>query len=261
MGGGDAGVGGEAVEVVEARAGGPCGESGFAPASEMLLEAVEIQTGERIAGRNGAAGAGIAALEGDFADGKANDAAFVFAEELVFPEGRQLLSKRDPFRVDVDFESGAKAKANVVDGETRKPFGDGLERGCGNDGGAVGNGVVGEAPGRIANDYLLLEEHAEPLGGFFVFGGESERARRDFAAIGGDGKGDGTEVGRIVGADEMDRGSALAVNPLAVYGIQSPGAVKSESTGGRDAGFGDGDRVERLDGVEADVGKFGERCR
>ena len=223
------------------------------------MEAVPGDAGEGVAGRDGATGAGIAALEGDFTDGETSDAAFVLAEELVFPESGDA----------IDFESGAEAEANVVDGEARKPFGgaqgkpfgDSLERSGRNDGGAVGDGVVGEATGRIANDDLLLEENAEPLGGFFVGVWESERARRDFAAIGGDGKCDGAEVVRIVGADEMDRGSSLAVDPLAVNGIESPGAVEGESTGGRDAGFADGDRIERLDGVEADDGEFGGRGR
>jgi len=40
LGGSNAGVGGEAVEVVEAGAGGPGGKSGFALAGEMFLEAV-----------------------------------------------------------------------------------------------------------------------------------------------------------------------------------------------------------------------------
>ena len=52
----------------------------------MLLEAGEGLAGAGIARGNGAASAGIAALEGDLADGEADDAALVFTEETIFPE-------------------------------------------------------------------------------------------------------------------------------------------------------------------------------
>jgi len=80
LGGRDTGIGGEAIEVVEAEARRPCRERGFALESETLLEAVESDAGEGITGRDGATGAGIATFEGDFADGETDDAAFVFAE-------------------------------------------------------------------------------------------------------------------------------------------------------------------------------------
>ena len=217
--------------------------------SEMLLEAVQVDAGEGIAWRDGAAGAGVAALEGNFADGEADDAAFVFAEELVFPERGDT----------IDFESGAETAADVVDGMAGEPFGDGLERSGGDDRGAIGDGVVGETAGRIANDDLLLEEHAEPLGGLLMFSREREGARGDFAAIGRNGEGDETEVGGIAGADEMNDGGALAIDPFAVDRMKSPGAVESEPAGRGNASFVDGDRIERLDGVEADVGEFGRR--
>src|SRR6266481_2911905 len=57
----------------------------------------------------------------------------------------------------------------------------------------------------------------------------------------------------------MDRGSAFAVDPFAVDGIEGPCAIKSESSGRADAGFGNGDGVERFDGVEANVDEV--RCR
>ena len=119
FGGGDAGVGGEAVEVVEAIAGGPGCESGFALFGEMLLEAGEWDAGVGIARGDGAAGAGVAALEGDIANGEADDVAFVIGEELVFPEGGDAIY----------FQSGAKAKTDVVERERREPFGDSLEGG------------------------------------------------------------------------------------------------------------------------------------
>ena len=104
---------------------------------------------------------------------------------------------------------------------------------------------------------MLLEKDGEPFGGVLEFGGEGEGAGRNFAAVAGDGERDGGEIRGIVGANEVDGGSALAVDPLAVYGIEGPGAVEGESAGGGDAGFAERDGIERFDGVEADVGKFG----
>jgi len=74
--------------VVEAGVRGPGRESGFTELGEALLEAFEDFAGLGIARRDGAAGAGIAALEIYFADFEADYAAFVFAEKLIFPEGR-----------------------------------------------------------------------------------------------------------------------------------------------------------------------------
>jgi hypothetical protein len=110
FGGGDAGVGGEAVEVVEAGAGGPGRESGLAELGEAFLEAFEDFAGLGIARRDGATGAGIAALEIDFADFEADYAAFVFAEELIFPKGWDAIY----------FQSGAKALAGFVESDSRK---------------------------------------------------------------------------------------------------------------------------------------------
>ena len=55
----------------------------------------------------------------------------------------------------------------------------------------------------------------------------------------------------------MDEGSALAIDPFAVNGIEGPGAVEGETAGGRDAGLGDGNGIEGFDGMEADVGENG----
>ena len=138
-----------------------------------------------------------------------------------------------------------------------KPRGDGLERGSGDDGGAGGEGVVGKTVFGIADDNLLLEKDAEPLGGFIVSFGEGEGAGGNFAAIAGDGERDGPDIGRIVGADEVDEGSAFAVDPFAVDGVEGPGAVVDEPARGGDARFGNFDGVEGFDGVETDVGEFG----
>jgi len=244
--------------VVEAGAGGPGRQSGFAELGEAFLEAFEDFAGEGIAGRDGAAGARIAALEIDFADFEADYAAFVFAEELIFPEGR------DP----IYFQSGAKALAGFINGDTRKtlrcgaePFGDGFEGGGGDDGGAAGDGVIGETVLGVANDDLLVEEDTEPFGGILVSAGESEGAGGNFAAIAGDGEGDFAEVGGVIGADEMNGGRALAVDPFPVDGIEGPGAVEGEAAGGADAGIGDVDGVERFDGVKTDVDEVRGRLR
>jgi len=249
LGGGDAGVGGEAVEVVEAGERRPGGQCRLTEFGETLLEALQDGTGAGIAGRNGAASAGIAALEGYFADGEADHAAFVFPEEAVFPEGGNS----------GDFESSAEAETDVVDGEAGEPRGDGLQRSCGDDGGAIGNGIVGESPGVVADDDLLLEENTEPFAGVFVGFREGEGARRDLAAIAGDGESDRTEVRRVTGTNDVDQRRALAMDPFAVGGVESPGAVEGQSTGGRDAGLRDRHGVEGLDGVEADVGQRGSR--
>ena len=153
---------------------------------EALLEAVECDAGEGIARGNGAAGAGIAALEMNFADLEAHDATLVFAEELVFPEGGHA----------IDFERGAEAEADFVEGEPREPFANGLERSGGDDGGAVGDAVVGKTAGRIADQYLLLEEHAEPFGRVIVASGERESVRGNAAAVARNGKCDTAQIGR-----------------------------------------------------------------
>ena len=224
---------------------------------EAFLEAFEDFAGLGIARWDGATGAGIAALEVHFADFEADYAAFVFAEELIFPEGGDA----------VDFERGAEALAGFVERDSRKPFvpqGEplrcrpkplsyGLQRSCGNDGGATRDSVVGETVFGVADENLLVEVDAEPFGGIIESAREGESAGGNFAAIAGDGEGDFVEVGGVAGADEMDRLRALAVDPFAVYGIEGPGAVENEAAGGADAGFGDGDGVEGFDGVEADV--------
>ena len=230
--------------MVEAGLRGPGGEGGFAELGEAFLETFEDVAGVGIARGYGAAGAGVAAFKTDFADGEPDGAAFVGAKELIFPEGGDT----------VDFESGAEAEAEVVEGEALKPRGDGLEGCAGDDGGAAGDGVVGETVLGIADDDLLVEEDAEPFGGFFVGFGEGEGARGNFATVAGDGERDGTDVGGIAGADEMDDGGAFAVDPFAVDGVEGPGAVVNEAAGRRDAGFGNFDGVEGFNGMEADVG-------
>ena len=244
--------------MVEAVAGGPRGQGGLAELSEKFLEAFEDFAGAGIARGNGAAGTGMAAFEIHLADFEADDAAFFFAKELIFPEGRDA----------IDFECGAETLADFIHtnagkapGCWRKPPGDCMQRGGGNDGGAAGDGFIGEAVFGVAHDDLLLEEDAEPFGGVIVSLGEGEGARGNFAAVAGNRERDAVEVRRIAGADEMDGGGTLPVDPFAVDGIERPGAIKLEATGGGNAGFGDGDRIKRLDGMETDVCEDGSRFR
>ena len=87
--------------------------------------------------------------------------------------------------------------------------------------------------------------------------GESECTRRYFAAITWDGESHRADVGGVNGADEVDDGSAFAVDPFAVDGVKGPGAVVNEAAGRGDAGFGNFDGVERFDGVETEVRELG----
>src|ERR1700674_5403610 len=101
FGGGDAGVGGQAVEMLEAIGVGPGRKMGAALLGEMFLKVDGVGTGMRIARGNGAADAGVATFKGDFADVETDYAAKLGAEELVFPEWRDA----------VEFQSGAETQA------------------------------------------------------------------------------------------------------------------------------------------------------
>src|SRR6266849_4130918 len=79
FGWGYAGVDGQAIKMVEAGGGGPGGQSFAAQVAETFLEAEDFGGGVRVARWNGAAGAGVAALEVDFANTEAHHAALVFA--------------------------------------------------------------------------------------------------------------------------------------------------------------------------------------
>lgn len=97
---GYASVGGEAVEVVESGGGRPWGEGGFAELREALLESVDGRAGVGIARGHWAAGAGVAAFKMNITNREADGAAFVHAEEAIFPEGRNA----------VNFECGAESE-------------------------------------------------------------------------------------------------------------------------------------------------------
>lgn len=103
LGRSNASVGGDAVEMVEARTGRRSGKSGFALVGEAFLETVEVGAGVRIPRGYGTTGAGIATFQLHFTDGKTYDAAFVFTEQLIFPESGDA----------IDFKRGAKPAADV----------------------------------------------------------------------------------------------------------------------------------------------------
>src|SRR5258708_8197681 len=161
--------------MVEAGGWGPGRQSFAAEAAEALLEGGDFGAGLRVACGEGAAGAGVAAVEVDFADAEAHHAAFVFAVELIFPERGQMSVRARSFRGDfrpgnlsaIDFERGAKAPARAVERQAGEPVADGSQRRGGNNRGAAGDGVVGKAFGRVAHQDLLLQVDAEPFGSVF----------------------------------------------------------------------------------------------
>ena len=88
---GDAGVGGEAVEMLEAVGVGPGRKMRAALLSKMFLKADGVGADARIACRNGAADAWVAAFKSDFADMETDYAAKFSTEEMVFPEWRHAV--------------------------------------------------------------------------------------------------------------------------------------------------------------------------
>jgi len=76
--------------MVEAGFGAPRRDMRAAVIAKDFLEAGNDNSSVRVARGNGAARAGIAALEIHFADAEAHGAAFFRAEELIFPECRDF---------------------------------------------------------------------------------------------------------------------------------------------------------------------------
>ena len=129
-----AGVDGEAVVVVEAGGVGPGGEGGLAAVGEAAGEGGEVGAGFGVAGGDDAAGAGVDAFEADRADLE-GDGLIGAGEEVVFPE------RGGSFELEV----GAEAAAHVLGGEAGEPARDFGECGAGEEGGAGGFAIVGEA--------------------------------------------------------------------------------------------------------------------
>src|SRR6266478_5877973 len=247
--------------MVEAGGVGPRRQSFAAQVAETLLEAGDFGAGLRVACGDRAAGAGVAALEVDFADAEAHHAAFVFAVELIFPERGQMSVRARSFRGDfrpgnlsaIDFERGAKAPARAVERQVREPLADGSQRRGGNNRGAAGDRVVGEPFARVAHQDLLLEIDAEPCCGVFSSAGEGKRARGNIAAIARNREGDGAEIRRVGGADQVHRSSAFAIDPAAVDRKERPSPVVFESAARPDTRLVHRHRIERLDRMQADA--------
>src|SRR5256885_10967449 len=124
LGAGDTSVCGQTIKMVEAGCGGPGRKGTAAHVAEFSREAENFFAGARIAWRNGAASAGMAALECDCADFEAHGVIFVGAEELVLPKRRNA----------VDLECGAETFARFVQRDTGKPVAYGFEGSGRNDG-------------------------------------------------------------------------------------------------------------------------------
>jgi len=196
--GGDARVGGQAVEMLEAVGVGPGGKMCAALLSEMLLKTDSVGAGVGIARGNGAADAWVAAFKGDFAYMETSYAAKFRAEEMVFPEWWDT----------VEFQSRAETQTSFGDIEAGEPFANGLERGRGDDCRAVGDEVVGDAGGVMADHDGVVQEFAEPFGCGGCVTGKRECCGGDIAAIIWNGEGNGRESGLVCGADQMQCGDA-----------------------------------------------------
>ena len=191
FGGGNARVGGKAVEMLEAVSVRPGRKMGAALVSKTLLKTGGIGAGLRIAGGDGAAYAWIAAFKSDFADMETNYATKFCSEEMVFPEWRHA----------VELQSCAETQTGFRDRHPGKPFADGLERGRGDDGWAVGDEVVGDPGWIMANHDGVSEELAEPSGCGGGVSWKRECCDRDAAAVIWSGERNAGEVGRVGGAD------------------------------------------------------------
>ena len=206
FGGGNARVGGEAVEMLEAVGVGPGRKMRVALLSETFLKTDGVGAGVGIAGRNGAADAWVAAFQGNFADMETDYAAKFSAEELVFPEWRHAF----------EFQSCAETQTGFGDRHAGKPFADGLERSGGDDGWAVGDEVIGDAGWIVANHDWVTQEFAEPFGGRSGVSLKRECCVRDVTAVIWNGEGNGCEIGAVRGADQMKCGYAGCVNQAAI---------------------------------------------
>src|ERR1700738_4885839 len=123
--------------MVEAGGWSPRRERFAAQVAKTFLETGEVGAGLRVARGDGTAGARVAALEVDFADAEAHDAALVLAVELIFPERGQVSVRAGSllgYVGAIDLECGAKALARVVERHAGKPVADSLQRRDGNNG-------------------------------------------------------------------------------------------------------------------------------
>jgi len=105
----------------------------------------------------------------------------------------------------------------------------------------------------MADGDRLLEELGKPLGG------GCRVARKANVLVGVLRLSPGTESvteltsGAKAARIQVDGCGALAVQPLAVSGIERPGAVEFKAAARADAGFLHVHRIERFDGMQANV--------
>src|SRR2546421_2694743 len=111
LGAWDTGVCGQTIKMIEAGCGGPGRKGIAAHVAEFSREAEDFFAGARIARGNGAARAGMAALECDCADFETHGVIFVGTEEAVLPKCGDA----------VDFECGAETFARFVQRNAGKP--------------------------------------------------------------------------------------------------------------------------------------------
>ncbi len=91
------------------------------------------------------------------------------------------------------------------------------------DGRSVGDEVIGNAGGIVADNYGLIEKFGEPFGGRNGVGWKCECGIGNGA---GDAKSDAGEIGGVGGANPVHGGNACGVDKAAVEGIDGPGAVE-----------------------------------
>ena len=231
--------------MLEALGGGPGRKVSVTQLREAFLEADGVGSSVGIACGNGAADAGIATFEGDFAELETDDAAKLRGEESVFPESRDA----------VEFKCGSETQTGFGDGEAGEPVADGVERGGGDDGGAVGDEVIGNARGIVADHYGLIEKFAEPCGGCGRFAWKCEGSVGDFAEIIACTQSDAGEIWGVRGANQVQSGDTGGADNASVEGTDGPGAVELEATGGADGCSLDFDGVEGFNGMDLDSGQ------
>ena len=219
----------------------------LAEIGETLLEADGVGASLRIASGYGAANARMTPLESDFAHAEAEHAAFFGTEEMVFPESRDA----------VDLEIGTETEAGFGERDLREPAADGFESSGGDDGGAAGDGVVGDAGGIVTDDGGTIQQIGEPGGGRFGVGREGEGGGGNVAASVGDGECCSGKIGSVGCADCVQDGSARGGNEGAIDGIESPSAIESKATGRAYRCGGNFDGVEGFYGMDLDAGEAG----
>ncbi len=99
----------------------------------------------------------------------------------------------------------------------------------------------------------LIEELGKPLRGGCRVTREGKCGGWDFAPVTRNRKRGGAEIRRESCADQVDCRGALAIHPLAVNGVERPGAVEFEPAARPDARLFHMHWIERLDGMQTNV--------